>query len=174
MPHGYAVVHGYGVEFGCVASQLLDFGFHCLAYVVQMCVAGYKLRKRVYYSYHRLAHLFWFHAVGQPQGSGSGHAASLCCGVTAQRYNHKEICTCVEYICCKIIFYDNIRQIIAQKTDNVQSKMADLLKIFYSKQRGWTIFVSISLYLALCRFYLVDSRIFSIFVTVNRQRYEMC
>ncbi|CCX48324.1 unknown [Bacteroides sp. CAG:927] len=52
--------------------------------------------------------------------------------------------------------------------------MADLLKIFYSKQREWTIFVSISLYLALCRFYLVDSRIFSIFVTVNRQRYEMC
>ena len=75
--HGNAVVDGNGVELGCVAPQSFDFLLHDLSCFVQVGVTGHKLGEGINYGNDRLAKLLTFHAVGDPQGAGSGHAPSF-------------------------------------------------------------------------------------------------
>ena len=77
MPHGYAVVNGYGVELGSIASQAFNLLLDDLASLMQMGVAGHKLGELVADGDDGLAKLLTFHAIGHPEGTGAGHAASL-------------------------------------------------------------------------------------------------
>ena len=77
MAHGYAVVYGYGVELGSIASHAFYLGLHYLAYLVQMSVPGYKLGKRIDDGYDGLAKHFPLHAIGHPQGAGACHTSPL-------------------------------------------------------------------------------------------------
>ena len=80
MPHGNAVIDGYGVELGRKTALLLNLLLDNLSHLVQMGVAGHKLRERVDHGYYRTPQLLLCHAVGTPQGTGAGHAASLGAG----------------------------------------------------------------------------------------------
>ncbi len=72
--HGYAVVHGYCVEFRGKAAKFFYFLLYELANGMKVGVSGHKLRERVGDGYHGLAHLRFGHAVGAPKSPGSGHA----------------------------------------------------------------------------------------------------
>ena len=78
VPHGYAVVNGYRIEFGGKAAQTFYFGLHHLAHLMQMGMTRNKLGKRVDNGNDGLPHLLALHSVGHPECSGSGHTASLC------------------------------------------------------------------------------------------------
>ena len=77
MAHGYAVIDGYGVELGGVATHGLYLAFHNLANLVQVGVAGYKLRERVDHGYYGPPHLLALHACRNPQGARPRHAAAF-------------------------------------------------------------------------------------------------
>ena len=64
--HGYAVVDGYGVEFGGKAAETFNFSFHFLSNLVQVSVSGDKLSERVNHGNNRFAHLLGLHAVSNP------------------------------------------------------------------------------------------------------------
>ena len=76
--HGNTVIDSNGIKFSCKASQLLYFSLHLLTYLVQVCVSGDKLGKRVYYCNNGFSHHFFLHAICHPKGSGPCHPATLC------------------------------------------------------------------------------------------------
>ena len=82
MSHGDAVVDGDGVEFGCIASHLLNLRFHNLSCLMQVGVTWNKLSERIDDGDDRLAKLLTLHAVGNPQSTCSGHTATFCTNCT--------------------------------------------------------------------------------------------
>ena len=86
MAHGDAVVHGDGVEFCCEATVAFDALLDAASCVAQVAVSGYELSEGVYNGYDGAAHLLLGHAVGAPQGAGSGHAAAVDHGVAPRGY----------------------------------------------------------------------------------------
>ncbi len=84
MSHGYAVIDGNGIEFGCKASEPFDLLLHSLAYFMKMGVPGHKLCERIDHSYHRTTYHLLFHAVGTPQRPCAGHTSTRRAGIAAQ------------------------------------------------------------------------------------------
>ena len=74
--HGNTVVDGNRIEFGCIASQFLDFLTHNLPNLVQMRMSGHELGERVDNGDDRLAELFLLHTCGQP--TMRGHQPFFC------------------------------------------------------------------------------------------------
>ena len=77
MPHGDAVVDGDGIELGGETALFFNLRLHELPYFVQMHVPGDELRERIDDGDDGLSHLFFLHAVGDPQGAGACHASAL-------------------------------------------------------------------------------------------------
>jgi hypothetical protein len=75
--HGDAVVDGDGVELLGNAARALDLPRHELAQILQVDVAGNKLRKGVGDGDDGLAEVAVLHPGGAPQRARSGHIASM-------------------------------------------------------------------------------------------------
>ena len=86
--HGNTVVYGYGIELCGIASHALYLGLHYLTNLVQMCVTRHKLCEGVHYGYDGLVKHLSLHAVCHPQGSCTGHAATLSTHGTSQLVFH--------------------------------------------------------------------------------------
>ena len=66
MSHGYSVVDGYGIEFGCIAPHVFYLLLYYLSYLVKMGMTWHKLCKGVDHGYDRFAKLLTFHTCGHP------------------------------------------------------------------------------------------------------------
>jgi hypothetical protein len=73
MPHGNAVIDGNGIEFGRKTAQFLDFFFDGLADIMQVYMTGNKLSEGINNADDRFAELFFGHAIGPPETSGTSH-----------------------------------------------------------------------------------------------------
>ena len=107
MPHGYAIVYGYGVELGGIAASLLYLRLDVLPNLVQMRMAWHELREGVDDGDDGFPHLLFFHAVGHPQGAGACHAATLRCGRAAK------FVLILYFICHIMLFFVNALRLMA-------------------------------------------------------------
>ena len=82
MSHCNTIIDGNGVEFGSIATQLLNLSLDNLSRLMQMRVTWYKLSERIDDGNDRLAKLFTLHAVGYPKSTCSSHAATFCADST--------------------------------------------------------------------------------------------
>jgi hypothetical protein len=102
--HRDAIIDGYRVEFGCIASHALYFFLDDLSYLVQMSMTGHKLRERVHDSDNWFTKLLMFHTCGNPECSGSCHSSAFSAYGTSQLMFHI------------LLFFVSPRPVLQQKT----------------------------------------------------------
>jgi len=77
MPHGDAIIHGYGIKLFSHTAGLLNLPGNHLSQIFEVHMTWNKLSKGVYNRDNGFFEIPVFHTGGAPKSSGASHVAAM-------------------------------------------------------------------------------------------------